>query len=207
MRVMWRAVPFLAAPKVATPGTRGRKLASPLGVTEFRRLAPARHWHKLTPMKRILLAAVAASMIVIPARDAKADAVAGLRLGITDDPDTFFGGIQFQSLISGGRSVNIYFVPAVDFGVGDDVDFWFVRGAGHFEFHFPLSRDRYASVFPLIGFEVYYYNLDLPEGVDDDGFEPGLDVGGGIMFDRFKFSLYAGLEDVPDITLAFGVLF
>lgn len=160
-------------------------------------------------MKRILLAAVAASMIVLPSQDASADAVPGLRLGITDDPDAFYAGIQFQTLISGGRSARIYFVPAVDFGLGDDPDFWTIRGTGHFEFHFPLGRDRRASLFPLVGFEIYYINLDLPEPIDDDRLEPGLDIGGGFMWDRFKFSLWAGFDDddVPDITIAFGVLF
>lgn len=154
----------------------------------------------------MLLAAVAASTIVLSAHDAGADAIAGLRLGITDDPDTIYGGVQFQSVLSRGRSARIYFVPAIDFGVGDH-DFWLVRGTGHFEFHFPLGRDRSVSIFPLLGFEIDYYNWDLPEPADDDDVEAGLDVGGGFMWDRFKLSVWAGVRDVPDITIAFGVFF
>lgn len=161
-------------------------------------------------MKRILLAAVAASMIVLPAQDADADATPGLRLGLTDDPESFFAGVQFQTLLSGGRSARIYFVPGVDFGIGDEgPDYWTVRGTGHFEFHFPLGRRGDVSIFPLVGLTLYYINFDLPEDFDDDEIDIAVDAGGGFMWDRFKFEVWLGVDDewAPEVTVAFGVMF
>ncbi len=127
----------------------------------------------------------------------------GVRLGITDDPDTIFGGFVWEVPLSGGQSGSFVVEPGLDVGIGldDPVDFT-IAGTAHFKYLIPIGgRGSYA--YPLFGPMLYYINFD-DRRRDDDDFEVGVNIGGGIRFDRYEIDLWFGITDhIPDLAFAF----
>jgi len=149
-------------------------------------------------MKRFIFAALFAVTLLSVHR---AEAAPGIRLGLTDDPDTLTAGFFYELPASRlGRSAFLSLEPGVDVGFGDDVDFFTLRGTFNLKFIFVTGR---AQLYPLLGLSVFYINVD--NGGSDTGV--GVNLGGGVQFDRFSFELWGGIKDVPDITFLFGIAF
>lgn len=148
-------------------------------------------------MKRSLLIVFGAALLFVSV-PRNADAGPGLRFGLTDDPDTLsFGFFSENVLTRLGQRSFLSIEPGLDVGVDPDIDLLTVRGTFNFKFLFLTPS---AEIYPLVGLSVYYINVD--GGGDDTGV--GLNLGGGVQFDRYSFELWLGLEDVPDITFLFG---
>lgn len=146
------------------------------------------------------LAAIVLSVCMLGALP-EAGAQPGLRLGLTDDPDTLFVGFFYQAPISSMRSGYIALEPGFDVGFGDDVDFFTLRGTLNATFNFVVGRG--TALYPLIGVSVYHINFDN----GGDHTDAGLNLGGGFRFaDRFNIEFAAGIDDLPDWTLSFGFL-
>ncbi len=127
----------------------------------------------------------------------------GVRLGITDDPDTIFGGFVWEVPITGARSGPFVVEPGLDVGIGLDnpVDFT-IAGTAHFKYLIPIGRQG-SFAYPLFGPMLYYVNYDNDRR-DDDDFEVGVNIGGGIRFDRYEIDLWFGITDhIPDLAFAF----
>lgn len=143
-----------------------------------------------------LIAAVA--WLAAPSPAAASPAV-GLRGGFTDDPDSiFFGG---HLVFPFAR--NFRFDPSLELGFGEygrDVDFFSLRINGDFKYMIPVGS---VALFPLFGPSLYYWNDDL----DNDDTEFGINLGFGVEFQRFMFSLTVGIEDLPDLAFTFGYTF
>ena len=133
----------------------------------------------------------------------------GLRIGISDDPDTLFLGFLYGIPIADVGSSVFLIEPGVDVGFGDDVDFFTIRGSANGKFLFPVGA---VALYPLVGLSLYYLNVDRCGrndffGDDCDHLGVGLNLGGGINFDRFNLELILGVNDVPDLSLSFGIFF
>lgn len=153
---------------------------------------------------RVAPAAIAAFVIlsaVAPPREA--DAQPGIRLGVTDDPDSFFFGFSYAIALTGGRNGVFVLEPGFDLGVGDGPVDLLLRGTAHFKYLIPIGRARDFVIYPLVGPDFVHIEFD---GAGDSG-EVGVDLGFGMGFKNFTFELWAGLSDIPDLTLAFGFHF
>jgi hypothetical protein len=155
------------------------------------------------PMTRTLRVLSVSAMLLGAA--ASAEAGPGLRFGLTDDPDTIFVGGFYDVPLSRTGSGIFVLAPGVDLGFGDDVDFFTIRGALDMRYLVPVGR--HVALYPLLGISLYYVNVDDCGADDCDDTSAGLDLGGGIRIGRFDVSLVLGIEDVPDLSLAFGFLF
>ena len=138
--------------------------------------------------------------LVLVAGASRAEANPGLRLGLTDDPDTLFVGFFYEAPLSWAGSGFFALEPGVDLGFGDDVDFFTLRGTINGKYLIPVGS---VFLYPILGLSVYYINVD---GGGDDTWA-GLNLGLGMRLDRFNFELTAGIDDLPDVTFSVGFLF
>lgn len=154
-------------------------------------------------MKRLCTAIVVVVSLLMAA---PAQANPGLRLGVTDDPDTLFLGFFYEAPVTrAGRSF-FALEPGIDLGFDSDVDFFTIRGTLNGKFLFRAGRRFF--LYPLVGLSIYYINVDCPfEDCDDTS--AGLNLGFGMRIERFNVELSLGLDDddLPDFTASFGFLF
>jgi|GEM_PF-5653131 len=152
-------------------------------------------------MKRTIVGAVIALTLLAVSSSARAKP--GLRIGLTDSPDTLGVGFFFENVASrlGNRSV-LSIEPGIDLGFGSDLDFITVRGTFNLKFVFFSGNMQF---YPIVGMSLYYLNVD--NGGDDT--VVGVNLGGGMQFDRFSFELMGGIGHAPfpDITFWFGIAF
>lgn len=158
-------------------------------------------------MKR--LAPAVALVLLLVGFSKRADAGPGVRVGLTDDPDTLFGGFFFEVPIGAAGPGVFVLDPGVDlgFGLDNNIDFT-LRGTLHIEYFIPINQ---FYLYPLLGLSVMYVNIDNDRcgGRDDcDDTDAGLDLGLGFAFlERFNLELYATAGDYPDLTFSFGFTF
>ncbi len=129
---------------------------------------------------------------------ASAQVAAGVRAGVSIDPDQFYvgGHIETDPLVE-----RLVFKPNVEVGFGDDV----TLAAFNFEFVWKFARRRsewgfYAGGGPAI-------NLYQRDGPGDDA-EAGFNILGGLENHRglfFEFKL--GVADSPDFKFGVGFTF
>ena len=151
-------------------------------------------------MKQFLAACVGLAMLSIVPQTA--DAGPGLRLGLTDDPDTLFAGAHWRvPFARGGQGVFVV-QPGVDFGIGiDDPTNFMIRGTAHFGYMFPVAPD--IVLYPLLGPSLILINRDVGDDDSDTDTEAGVDLGIGAQFRQFALELWFGLsDDTTDLTLA-----
>jgi hypothetical protein len=123
---------------------------------------------------------------------------AGLRGGLTVDPDQFyFGGhIETPPLVD-----RLYFRPNVEVGFGDDLT---LIGANmEFVYKFPNRSGwgLYAGGGPAL-------NIYMPDGADDSDTEAGLNLLLGVENARgLFFEVKFGVIDSPDIKFGVGWTF
>lgn len=151
--------------------------------------------------KTPLIAALCLALGTVAVQAPEAEAGPGFRVGLTDDPDSIFGGaiwrVPFQRV---GKGIFIV-QPGVDFGLGIQDNFNFmIRGTAHFGYMFKPSAD--VILYPLLGPSFVLYNFDTGDGSDSES-ELGVDLGFGAQFKQFALELWFGISDeVPDITFA-----
>lgn len=153
-------------------------------------------------MRNRLIAAAALACLALAAPPASASPNRpGFRVGLTDDPDTIFLGMQ---LTAGAGRPGLRLIPSIELGFGEifDVDIFTIRGNGNLAWAFPIGGGRGRYVYPLVGAAVYYVNPDC-DGCDDNT-EIGINVGVGFDITGITVELMLGLDDeeMPDITLA-----
>ncbi|HLU64876.1 MAG TPA: hypothetical protein VKZ63_01290 [Kofleriaceae bacterium] len=145
------------------------------------------------------------SLALLLAAAPRAEANPGLRLGLTDDPDTLFVGFFYEAPLSWAGSGFFAVEPGVDLGFGEDVDFFTIRGTVNGKYLIPVGS---VWLYPILGLSIYYVNVDdCPAAADCDDTGAGLNLGLGMRIDRFNMELTAGIEDVPDVVLNVGFLF
>jgi len=147
------------------------------------------------------LAAAAALLvcILLPVSAAAQAGGAGLRAGVSADPDQFvFGGHYDSGRIAGDLS----FRPNVEVGIGDDL----TTVAGNFEFAWwiPL-RGSAASIYAGGGPSINFYRWDDGNDDSDSDTEPGFNLLVGVghrsgLFGEFKI----GLIDSPELKFTVG---
>ncbi len=159
-------------------------------------------------MKR-LATAVAPLLLLVSLTSNRADAGPGVRVGLTDDPDTLFGGF-FYEIPLGAAGPGVFVLdPGVDlgFGLDNNIDFT-IRGQLNAKYFIPINQ---FYLYPLLGLSVMYVNIDNDRcgGRDDcDDTDAGLNIGLGFAFlERFNVELYATAGDYPDLTFSFGFSF
>jgi hypothetical protein len=153
-------------------------------------------------MKRCIITVCAVILLYSASsvREAEAQGHPGIRLGLTDDPDTITGGFFYEFLVTRlGRSGYLTLEPGIDVGGGDNL--FTIRGTFNAHFIFLVGRD--VQLYPIIGGSVYYWRNDN----DNDNTDGGLNLGGGVQFDRFSFEFWFGIDDIPDFTFLFGISF
>jgi hypothetical protein len=137
---------------------------------------------------------VALVLLVLSGSAAASPMRGGIRLGITEDPDTIFVG-GFGVVDDLGGVPKLALEPGGDVGIGDE-DFF-----GN-QYRVPVGSGE-MTAFPLAGVSVYYLNLDgCPDGFDCDDTDVGINFGGGFELNR-RFGIQLWITaDNPDITLA-----
>lgn len=159
-------------------------------------------------MKR-LAPAVALALFVVGFSN-RADAGPGVRVGLTDDPDTLFAGF-FYEIPLGAAGPGVFVLdPGVDLGLGigdhDWVD-WTLRGQLNAKYFIPINQ---FFLYPLLGLSVMHIEGDCGRFNDNDcdDTDAGLNIGLGFAFlERFNLELYATAGDYPDLTFSFGFSF
>jgi len=155
----------------------------------------------LRPVARFLaLVVLISSAFVFSAR---AETSAGIRGGLSSNPDQFlFGGQLNLDAIS----EHVYIVPSGEAGFGDDAFTLSFNGDVQYRFDVEGKVRPYAGG----GLTVYYFNLDNGGGSDTN---LGVTVLGGIFFGQSHghpmfVEAKAGLTDeVPDWKFIFGINF
>jgi len=150
---------------------------------------------------RTKLGLVAAFTVLLTSSSA-AEAGPGFRVGITDDVDTIFGGVQWRVPFARAGEGIFVVQPGGDFGLGlsDNVNFMF-RGTAHFAYMFRVSPD--VILYPLLGPSLLIVNFDRANDDNDNDTGVGVDLGLGAQFRQFGLELWFGIsDDVPDITLS-----
>ncbi len=144
---------------------------------------------------------IAAAIFILSFNAQPASAGPGVRLGLTDDVDTLFGGLQWRVPIAKSGKGSFIVQPGVDLGLGlDDPINFMIRGTAHFGYLFPVSED--VSLYPLLGPTLVLYNRDDQNGSDNNT-ELGVDIGLGVQFQQFALELWLALsDDIPDVTVA-----
>jgi hypothetical protein len=140
--------------------------------------------------------------LVLAATATRVEARPGIRLGLTDDPDTLFVGFFYEAPLSWAGSGFFALEPGVDLGFGENVDFFTLRGTLNAKYLMPLGTS--VLLYPIFGISIYHINFDC-RGCDDTS--AGVNLGLGMRLDHFNFELSAGLRDLPDITFSVGFLF
>ena len=158
-------------------------------------------------MKR-LATAVAPLLLFVCLSSQRADAGPGVRVGITSDPDTLFGGFFYEIPIGAAGPGVFVLDPGGDLGLGlDDPVSFTLRGQLNAKYFIPVDR---FYLYPLLGLSILYVNYDCPGPDDDhcDDTDAGLNIGLGFAFlERFNLELYATADDAPDLTFSFGFSF
>lgn len=148
------------------------------------------------PIRRlcVLAGAILLCFVLLPA-SASAQGGAGLRAGVSSEPDQFYFGAHFDT----GYVVDrLSFRPNAEVGVGNDL----TTVSGNFEFAYwiPLPRTQwnvYAGGGPALN--VYRHSV---HGTDT---EPGFNLVGGISHDRGLFAeVKIGFIDSPEVKFGVG---
>lgn len=142
------------------------------------------------------------ALLTLAAPPSRAETSAGIRAGLSDDPDqVLFGG----QLNLDAVSEHVYIVPSAEAGFGDDLFTLSFNGDVQYRFDVSGSVRPYAGG----GLSLFYWNHD--NGGDDTEF--GVDVLGGIFFGRASgnpmfVEAKADLsDDLPDWKFIFGINF
>jgi hypothetical protein len=151
--------------------------------------------------RSVLLAAAAAVLLcVLPVPASAQSGGAGLRAGVSADPDQFYFGAHLDT----GRIVgDLSFRPNVEVGVGNDL----TTVAGNFEFVYwiPLRRSAaaiYAGGGPAIN--VYRWG-DNGRGDSHTDTQPGFNLLVGVAHRRGLFGEFKlGLLDSPEVKFGVG---
>jgi len=132
----------------------------------------------------------------------------GVRVGVTDDPDSVFVGGQaaFDDI---GGTPHLRLEPSLDLGYGQqdtplvELDYFTIRMNGNVKYLIPIGGHGEMFFYPLAGLSVYYINVNDCSG-DCDNTELGINLGVGFELQRFGIELWFGFDDkdLPDITLA-----
>ena len=123
---------------------------------------------------------------------------AGIRGGVSGDPDQFYFGGHFDT---GFVVERLSFRPNVEVGVGNDL----TTVAANFEFVYwlPIRRQPW-SVYVGGGPALNAFRRDFRDGSDTDA-QPGFSLVGGIAHRRGLFAeLKLGFIDSPEVKFGIG---
>lgn len=133
---------------------------------------------------------------------ARAETRVGIRGGLSVDPDQVLVGITIQPP---SVAQNLYVVPSVEAGFGDDL----VSIALNGDLQYQFGRSGGVRPYAGGGLALTYWNAD--NGGDDT--ELGVNALGGLLFDRSSgapifLEMKLGLTDeVPDFKFVVGLMF
>jgi hypothetical protein len=147
--------------------------------------------------RQLVIRIVLALVVIAGGATAVSAQGAGVRGGVSVDPDQGFLGAHFET---GPLVEHLHFRPNLEVGFGDDVATTAVNL--EFVYKWPLPRSPwnfYAGGGPAINL----YNFD-----DDTDAEGGLNLLGGLEHDSgFFFEVKTGLWDSPDLKALVGYTF
>lgn len=158
----------------------------------------------MSSTRLVRLASLSAGLLLLVAGATAsfADTSAGIRAGLSSEPNQVLIGGQLNL---DAMSDHVYVVPSAEAGFGDDAFTLSLNGDVQYRFDVQSSVRPYAGG----GLTVYYFNLD--NGGDDT--ELGVNVLGGIFFGEAAghpmfVEAKAGLSDeMPDWKFLFGINF
>lgn len=133
---------------------------------------------------------------------ARAETRVGIRGGLSIDPDQFLIGLSIQPP---PVAQNLYLVPSIEGGFGDDL----VSIAFNGDLQYQFGRSGGVRPYAGGGLAITYWNAD--NGGDDT--ELGVNALGGLLFDRTSgapifLEMKLGLSDeVPDWKFVVGLMF
>jgi hypothetical protein len=133
---------------------------------------------------------------------ASAAAQAGVRGGVSIDPDQVYFGAHYETdpLID-----RLYFRPNVEVGLGDDLTL--VGLNLEFVYKFPRRRQGWL-LYVGGGPAVNFFSFDTPSGNDHTETEGGLNLMIGVEHSRgLMFEVKIGAFDSPDVKFGVGWTF
>lgn len=137
-----------------------------------------------------------ACLLSLLAAPAAAQTEAGVRAGISVNPEQFYFGGHVQSPPVADR---IHFRPNLEIGVGDDVTIAAVNVEFAYVFESPNEWSLYAGAGPA---------LNLIKRRDDTDAEPGLNFFAGVFHENGLFVEFkVGAFDSPRVKLGVGYAF
>jgi hypothetical protein len=122
-----------------------------------------------------------------------------VRVGLADDPDSLFGGLQWRVPLAQVGPGRFLVQPGVDIGIVDGPIDFFLRGTLHLGYMIPISND--FSIYPLAGPALIWTTADDNQGNNGSDTNLGIDVGVGAQFKNFALELWVGAVDSFDLTL------
>lgn len=135
------------------------------------------------------------ALAILSLTSTSAHAGPGLRVGVTNDADALFAGLQWRVPLGQAGPGKLLLQPGADVGIVDGPVDLFIRGTLHFAYVLPLTSD--VAIYPLAGPTLIWATYD--GGSDTD---LGVDVGVGLQFQSFALELWIGAVDSFDATLA-----
>ena len=145
----------------------------------------------------------AAAALLLFSAPADAQWRAGIRAGVSADPDQFFfgGHVESRPLVE-----RLTFRPNAEIGVGDDV----TTVALNVEFAYWLTTDEPWSVYFGAGpaVNIYSFDDDRPGRGDDDDVGGGFNILVGAQHRQGLFTeLKVGMIDSPNLKFTVGYVF
>lgn len=147
-------------------------------------------------MKRLLMSGLALVAFACVSNPAAADSNIGFRTGFSIDPNDFIAGVHFRT---DALAEDLYFVPSLEVGFGDDTMFAF-----NADLHYVFETNSKLHPYAGGGMTVNWFDND---GSGDT--EVGGGILGGILLGETKmgpmfFEAKLGLGDVPNAKFLVG---
>lgn len=158
----------------------------------------------MTARRAVRILALVIVVLALGTASALADTSAGIRAGLSVNPDQFLFGGQLN-LDPVGR--HVYIVPSAELGLGDNLTT--LSFNGDVQYRFPV--DKGSDLRPYAGGGLTIYWVDVDGGGSDT--EVGVNLLGGIFFgdasgNPMFIDAKLGLNDeIPDWKFVFGINF
>jgi hypothetical protein len=158
----------------------------------------------MAPRRAVPILALAIVVLALGAAPALAETGAGIRAGLSVNPDQFLFGGQLN-LDPVGR--HVYIVPSAELGLGDNLTT--LSFNGDVQYRFPVSKGSEVRPYAGGGLAIYWFDVD---GGGSDT-QVGVNLLGGIFFgdasgNPMFIDAKLGLNDeIPDWKFVFGINF
>lgn len=155
-------------------------------------------------LRKLVFAVSTILLLVVPARPLRADGGPGVQAGISVNPEQFYFAGQYEI---GPVTDKIWFRPNLDVGFGNGATLVGVNV--ELVYYFKTNQLKDWKIYTGGGPALNYYRIsNYGLGLNNNGFEPGLNLLGGLAHKKGLFvELKVGVLDSPDVRFGFGYIF